>query len=287
MSSGPIGWLKAVARPVIQAAERLPAWSDLEVRLLAQQGELERLKWRQTRLQSTLRYALAGFPARDPATTRYLEELPDLAPPTLDPMQDAWALLGVEDVAELHRERLAALCGSALSGLRPRSALVADGESAGAVTGVLRAFPGLEAVTVVDPGERLGDVFGPRAERLAARDAAAAVAGLTGRSFDLIVCCHTFERLAPWAQQGFVARACERLAPGGALLLTALDPQAAPDAYWANPLNLRPYSRARLREELARAGGRCGRWDELGAASPRDGTSQAAELVGLVRRASA
>lgn len=271
MPTNPVEWLRRTAGPVVKAALGRPPAASTLAELVE---EVERLKWRHTRLATSLRYALLGFPARDATTSRFVEGLADLRPPEDDPMQAVWTALGVQDATALHGRRGHGLARAALADLRPRSALVLDGESVAATTGLLAAFPGVEALTVVDPGDRLSAVW-PAAERLSL-DAAAAARGLVGRSFDLILCCHTYERLSPWSQQGFVAAAAARLSPGGALLLSALDPQAAPDAYWANPLNLRPWSRAALTAELARAGAVAKAWT--------DGPADGAELLAIVRR---
>ncbi len=216
--------------------------------------QVERLKWRLTRLDGRVSYALLGAPRRDDATARevshaLLASRTRLAGgPARQPPQDA--------TPELIAHRLRTLQDRgwpAPARLRRVLLLGAHPEDVPLLHGCWPAG----SVTLVD-GEALEAPPAAVGLEVVASDPVTALLARSGSSFDAVVALDVYQRLSPWERQAFLDLAWACVGEGGALYAevpNTANLEVLSDRYWRDPRHLLPVSPTAIREALERLPG--------------------------------
>ncbi len=216
--------------------------------------QVERIKWRLTRLDGRVSYALLGAPRRDDATARevshaLLASRTRLAGgPALEPSQDATPDLIARRLRVLQDggwPAPARLRRVLLLGARPED------------TPLLRGCWPAGAVTLVD-GEAVEAPLAAGGLEVAASDPVTALLARSGSSFDAVVALDVYQRLSPWERQAFLDLAWACVGENGALyaeLPNTANIEVLSDRYWRDPRHLVPVSPTAIREALERLPG--------------------------------
>lgn len=241
--------IKKAARAKVEATvDQLTKLRDhaIAVHLAAYIEQLERLKWRVTRLDGKLNHALLGAPRRDDVTAQEVSH--SLLAARLRLGGDAGPERGADATLELAASRLGALAGWPAPGAL-RRVLVLGARRA--ELGALEArWPGARMSVVDAEAERSEEVDGVE---VIATDPVTALMGRRGAAFDAVVALDVYQALSPWERRAFFSIAWDTVGPGGALYAETPNtacPEVLFDTYWRSPRHLVPLSPSAIREAI-------------------------------------
>jgi hypothetical protein len=211
--------------------------------------QLERLKWRVTRLDGKVNHALLGAPRRDDVTSR---EVSHALLASRVRLQGEPALPVAADVTPaLVAERLAALVSRGWPAPDGLSRVLLLGPRPPDAGPLLARWPAATTLLVDGEAERTGP-SGASLELLST-DPITALLGRQGAGFDAVVAVDVYQVLSPWERRSFFDLAWGCLAARGALYVecpNTAHPDVLFDTYWRHPRHLTPVSATAIREGL-------------------------------------
>lgn len=211
--------------------------------------QVERLKWRLTRLDGRVNYALLGAPRRDDATAREVSHALLASRTRLRGAPDLGA--APDATPELLARRLGVLGERAWPGQAALRRVLLLGPRSGGALALAGRWPDA-AVTLVDADGSVSHPAGPALE-VVATDPITALLARGGAGFDAVVALDVYQRLSPWERLAFFELAWACVGARGALyaeLPNTANLEVLTDRFWRDPRHLVPVSATAVREAV-------------------------------------